>query len=82
MLGRAALCDGAAVLCNDDEGVFVKRTVKTGPKRRRYKNRDGNEKVRKGVGCTNRSYKLDWLPGGKTWGDVKLARQAPIMEDN
>ena len=59
--------------------------TKQGPKRRRKTRRDGNEKARKGLGCTNRSIRMDWF-GGRD-GNVKhhptankIARQAPAAE--
>jgi hypothetical protein len=63
--------------------------TKTGPKRRRRTRRDGNEKARKGLGCTNRSVRMDWFRGAgihRYSGDIgsdptanKIARQAPAM---
>jgi hypothetical protein len=55
----------------------MKQTVKTGPKRRRWTRRDGNESIRKGLGGTNRSVRNDFLANGETWGDRKIARQSP-----
>lgn len=58
---------------------------KTGPKRRRKTRRDGNEGVRKGLGCTNRSVRMDWFKAGLR-GNYginasptanKVARQSP-----
>jgi hypothetical protein len=67
------------------------RFTKSGPKRRRRTRRDGNEGVRKGLGCTNRSVRLDWFPaagmGHGAKGNPqrhptanKIARQAPAEE--
>jgi hypothetical protein len=58
----------------------MKQTIKTGPKRRRRTSRDGNEKPRKGLGCTNRSIRMDWFGsgGGKHHPTAnKVMRQAP-----
>ena len=48
-------------------------------------NRDGNEKVRKGLGCTNRSCRMDWFnpyrDGSAQYHPTanKIARQEPIF---
>jgi hypothetical protein len=59
------------------------RNARTSPLRnhglKNGKNRDGNEKARKGLGCTNRSCRFDWLPNGMTWGALKIKRREPIM---
>lgn len=57
------------------------RSIKNG------KNRDGNEKARKGLGCTNRSIRMDWFGRGKDGiyspTGNKIARQEPVapMDD-
>lgn len=55
------------------------RYSRGGPKRLRRTRRDGNESIRKGLGATNRSCRLDWLPYGMTWGDLKIERQQPLF---
>src|SRR4051794_1002437 len=64
------------------------RYCKTGPKRRRKTRRDGNEKVRKGLGCTNRSLRMDWFSPGQGKdskyhpGGNKILRQQPVQQDS
>jgi hypothetical protein len=48
------------------------------PKRLRRTRRDGNEQARKGLGCTNRSCRKDWLSRNETLGTRKLLRTVPI----
>jgi hypothetical protein len=59
--------------------------TKDGPKRRRRTRRDGNESARKGLGCTNRSIRMDWFGGRKGNEKAhpttnKIARQAPAVD--
>jgi hypothetical protein len=67
------------------------RNAKTSPLRnhglKNGTNRDGNEGIRKGLGCTNRSVRMDWFKPGITGNHGpmcsplanKLARTVPLF---